>query len=583
MITELHLENFRGFELHTITLHPITIIVGRNNAGKSTIVEALRLISLVTNRYKSLNFSNVPSWLDIPFYQRGVSPSLKNTEINLKAIFHQYGKPPAKIIAKFNSGETVTIYLGEETIHAVICDSKGKVITAKGEAVRLSLPRVSILPQIAPLAREERILNQDYINSSISSSLASLHFRNQLHFLNHLFADFQNIAESTWSRLRIKEIDVVKESLDLTKLYLWVQDGDFEAEIGWMGHGLQMWLQTMWFLTRTRGDNTVILDEPDVYMHADLQRKLIRYVRGKYPQVIIATHSSEIMAEVEPEDILVVNRQKKSSIFAASFPAAQKVLNSMGSVHNLQLARLWTSRRFLMVEGKDINLLKRFQNTLFPESEQPIDIIPSMPVGGWGGWNYAVGSSMFLENSGGEGITPYCLLDSDFHTSEEIAKRMEEANQRGVQLHIWSKKEIENYLLVSSAIQRLIARQTDKNKSIPTIEIITEQLDKIANELYVEIFDALSSSIQHRERGIDAGTANKRARTRIDSAWKTQEGQISIINGKRALSYLSDWAKTTYNVSFSSVSLAKELRPSEIDDEVKNVITAIEMNQCFSS
>src|SRR4051812_5837842 len=110
MITELNLQNFRGFDSHTVPLHSTTIIVGRNNAGKSTIVEALRLVSLVTSRYKGLNFSNVPSWLDRPRIERGVSPSLKNTEIYMAGLFHRYGEPPAQITAKFSTGETLTIY-----------------------------------------------------------------------------------------------------------------------------------------------------------------------------------------------------------------------------------------------------------------------------------------------------------------------------------------------------------------------------------------------------------------------------------------------------------------------------------------
>lgn len=67
------------------------------------------------------------------------------------------------------------------------------------------------------------------------------------------------------------------------------------AEVALMGHGLQMWLQTMWFLCRSSPTATVVLDEPDVYMHPDLQRRLVRLVRGRYPQIIIATHSVEIV------------------------------------------------------------------------------------------------------------------------------------------------------------------------------------------------------------------------------------------------------------------------------------------------
>ncbi len=582
MIKKLHLKNFRGFESHTLSFHSTTVIVGRNNAGKSTIVEALRLLSLVSTRYRGLKFLDVPSWLYIPRSHRGVSPSLKSTEIDLTGVFHRYGNPPAQITANFTSGETVKIYLGENVLHAVIFDTNGEVITTKGEAARITLPKVSILPQISPLLRGEKFLTQDYVISAMSLSLSSLHFRNQIYLHKDIFQDFKIIAESSWSGLRIHDLEIDDFSTEQRNLSLFVQDGDFTAEVGWMGHGLQMWLQTMWFLTRTREDDTVILDEPDVYMHADLQRKLIRLLKGRYPQVIVATHSSEIMAEVEPEDILVVNRRRTNSMFAASFPAAQKVLTSMGSVHNLQLARLWTARRFLMVEGEDISFLKKFQNTLYPDSESPIDIIPSMTVGGWGGWNYAVGSSMFLENAGGEGIITYCILDSDFHTSEEINERKNEATKRNVQLHIWSKKEIENYLLVSTTIQRLIESRMDICTTPPTVDDILEQLDRIAEKLKDDTFDAISSQIKEGERGVAKGTANKRARELLNAAWETQDGRLGIVSGKEVCSRLSQWSKETYDVSFSREQIAKALRADEIDEEVCVVMEAIESNASFS-
>ena len=44
MITEIELENYRGFSKHKIPLRPVSIIVGRNNSGKSTIIEALKKV-----------------------------------------------------------------------------------------------------------------------------------------------------------------------------------------------------------------------------------------------------------------------------------------------------------------------------------------------------------------------------------------------------------------------------------------------------------------------------------------------------------------------------------------------------------
>ena len=49
---KVRLRNFRGFDDHVVPLRDLTIIVGENNAGKSTIVEALRLAALAVNRFR---------------------------------------------------------------------------------------------------------------------------------------------------------------------------------------------------------------------------------------------------------------------------------------------------------------------------------------------------------------------------------------------------------------------------------------------------------------------------------------------------------------------------------------------------
>lgn len=42
----LKLENFRGFERQTVSLAPRTVVIGANGTGKSTLIEALRLLSV---------------------------------------------------------------------------------------------------------------------------------------------------------------------------------------------------------------------------------------------------------------------------------------------------------------------------------------------------------------------------------------------------------------------------------------------------------------------------------------------------------------------------------------------------------
>jgi hypothetical protein len=447
MLTRLILRNFRGFERHELSLREMTVVVGRNNAGKSTVVEALRLISLVVTRFRRLAFHPGPDWCPAGRASFGIRPSLRNTEINFLGMFNHYNDPPAVITAEFAGGQSVTVYIAEEDkFHAVIRDERGSIIRTQEAARRIHLPTVGILPQLGPVQQREGILNEDYVRTAVSSSLAPLHFRNQLLVFRDSFPLFRRIVEETWPGVSIKEL--IYASLNPgTQLHLEVRNEDFVGEVALMGHGLQMWLQTMWFLALSRDTHTVILDEPDVYMHPDLQRRVIRFLRGRHPQCIVTTHSVEILSEVQPKEILIVERKNQRSKFADSHPAVQLLVDSVGSMHNISLARLWRSRRLLLVEGNDISFLKAFQNVLFPESLQPIDALPFMSIGGWGGWSYAIGTAMLLQNETGESIITYCLLDSDYHSPDEITERRDQARERNVQLHIWSSKEIENYLL----------------------------------------------------------------------------------------------------------------------------------------
>lgn len=552
-------------------------MVGRNNAGKSTVIEGFRFVGLITERYQHLNFHPVPSWLDIPRANRGIRPALEGFDISLENIFHRYGDPPAEILAKFETGELIRTFVGPEgDSHTVLYNRAGGIVSSKGEARELDLPRVSVLPQVAPLAKNEAVLVSDYVRRNLSSSLAPAHFRNQLNLLYHdYFADFKRLVEDSWAGVRVLSLDG-RSHIPGEELSLMIQDVDFVAEAAWMGHGLQMWLQTMWFLTRSHGHQTIILDEPDVYMHPDLQRSLVRMLGGRFPQTIVATHSTEILSEVEPNDVLILERRDPASAFSTSLPAVQDVLTSIGSAQNLQLTRLWGARRLLLLEGKDMAILKRLYNTLFPGSGQPLEAVPNMPIGGWNGWPYAIGSSMLLKNSVGEEIKVYCVLDSDYHTPAEVDDRLRDAATKRVQLYIWRKKEIENYLLVPTAIQRLIAAHVPTRLPAPSVEEVRDAMYCIADDLRDVVLDAIANEHWLRNRAGGLTAANREARRLVNPLWPDPTARLGLVSGKDVLSALSEWSQTNFGVSFGAATIAQELQANEIEPEVVSVLTAVE-------
>lgn len=580
MLKEIRLQNFRCFSDHTLPLRPQSVIIGRNNAGKSTLVEALRLISVITERYQSLTFRSPPPWSTLPVREKGVSPAKDQFDFSSENVFHRYGEPPAIISAKFSNDSFLRVHIGPGgSIYAMINDSQGRPLQSKADAKNAQLPHVAVMPQLGPVARTETPLNVDYVRRSMSSILSSQHFRNQIRQHPQFFESFAQLTDETWGMVQIRPIEGGGDRDE--PLTFFVRDGNFESEIASLGHGLQMWLQTMWFLSRMPPAATVILDEPDVYMHPDLQRRLIRHVQKRFAQSIVTTHSVEIISEVMTDDILIIDRSLQASKFASSLPSVQEVLERVGSAHNLQLTRLWNARKCILVEGRDMQLLSRLHSVIYPRDADGFAQVPNMSLGGWTGWPQAAGSALLLRNSGGSRILVYCLFDSDFHTEGEIRERYVQARDHGIQLHIWKRKEIENYLLVPEAIRRYIADRVAVRTQPPQLQEVIAALEDIAASLYEDTFDAMVSEIHAKERANGPAGANRQARAVMVERWATFDERLKVISGKSALSKLSQWSKDTFGVSISTAGLAQGLREGELDRELVAVIQAMHDGRAF--
>jgi hypothetical protein len=575
MIESLRIQNFRCYEDHVVPFRDLSVVIGRNNAGKSSLIEALRFVALALLRHRTTGFYPPPTWAMLPQREVGIQASLRGLDISRDLLYHRYGNPPSIFEARFSNGAMVRIYLGDsEKLHVVLNDPRGNPVRSRTATLALALPKASILPQIGPLNRNESVLDREYIRDRYGSSLTSLHFRNQLLVFAESFPLFQELATETWPGLSISRVETVGPSTS-RELLLNVRSDDFVAEVGSMGHGLQMWLQTIWFLARSDNSATVILDEPDVYMHPDLQRRLVRVLKQRFPQVIIATHSVEIIAEAEPDNILILDRSSDSSSYAGSLPAVQQLIDHVGSVHNLQLAKLAHSRRCLFVEGKDARILASLYDVVYPADQDGLRVHPTIEVGGWGGWQYAVGSAMLIRAAAPGVTNAYCVLDSDYHTPEEIEGRYDEADRHDIRLHIWSRKELENFLLIPSVLERYIRSRAPARVTPPLLSEIEAKVDELVDLQKDAVFDAIANDalVADRSRGVTG--ANRIARQRVEAAWETADGRRAAVSGKRVLGLLSEWTQSEFGVTVGAATIARTILPGEMAPEVREVLTAI--------
>jgi ABC-type multidrug transport system ATPase subunit len=311
MIEELRLINFKGFADQKILFRNFSVVVGRNNAGKSSAFDAIRIIATAITRFRIGKFTARPSWVDGS--GRGVNPIALEPVRNPETLFFRYQSPPAVIEARFSNGSSIQTFIGEEgTVYAEASTPSGLDANTKARVQECEFPSISILPQIKPLEDVERVLRRDYVCRCIDTQLSSRHFRNQIRYMYDHFEVFRDLFQKTWEGLRISEFIASDAEYD-DYLSLMLADDGFVAEISNFGHGLQMWLQIVWFISRTPSENIVVLDEPDVYMHPEQQQKLVQLLRERFHQTILSTHARPIIESCDEVDILRLHRYLKIS------------------------------------------------------------------------------------------------------------------------------------------------------------------------------------------------------------------------------------------------------------------------------
>lgn len=564
MIRKLVLNNYRCFENSEITFRDISVIVGSNNAGKSTLIEALRIVGNVAQKFKSVNYVFAPPELGLPAITRGIKVSIENLKIDLRTIVHQYKEDVfAQIVAFFDDDVHITVYLSNDLVFATI-DVAGEGISSKAEARKISDLNLYIMPQIGLIREDEPKLAVETVQKDMSTRLSSRHFRNELYlYKKEHYQIFQDLAQTTWPGLRITDLWY---DAGENKINLMVFDAGYAAEIGLMGSGLQMWLQVIWFISKCPTEGTIVLDEPDVYMHPDLQRKVLRVVQKRFHQIVIATHSVEIISDVEPYQIVTVDKKNRRMRYATDNKAVQRIVDNLGSNHNLSLIRLGSAKKCLFVEGGDIKTLSKFQKILCPESTVAIDQLPSVELGGWSRFNEALGAArLFFEETKGE-IETYCILDRDYHTDEEIEALYRRAKESHLNLHVWERKEIENYILTPKVICKVANVNLDK------YEEFCEALFGMLDSLYEETLSGIMDQLASRDKSKTPSLFYREAVNILEPKWSTLDGRLAVANGKKLISAINDWIRNNYNRNCSRTKLLNSLTPNDLPQEVQDLI-----------
>ncbi len=583
MISSIYFENFKVMEKYSISLQDFNILVGINNSGKSTILDSLRILQ-GAHRYAS-RFK--PQYINLPNNKTVFGWEIPDSSIPILLINVQTNltEEPAIIKYRFSSKKYLIIYLYKERQTILSYEIDGELLktaVAFRDAFNLNL---AIVPTLAPLEIEEDLVEPQYLNRWGGSRRASRLFRNIWFQSPDNFEEFKSKVESSWSGMSISKPE--KADLFSKRLTMFFQENRITREICWAGFGFQVWLQLLTHIIKNKEADIIIIDEPEIYLHPDLQHKILQLLRETKAKILLATHSSEIINEAEPNEVLVIDRSYKSAKRLNSLAGLQMASDLIGSNQNINLTRLARGKRILFVEGKDIKLLNKIaQVANFPSLFEKSNLTV-IPIEGFSQNERVSGTNWTFSKIISENVKIMALFDRDYRCDEEIDEFINRLKKDALYVHVLRRKEIENYLLSLEPIQKAINAQL-KRRCERSDNSIKELSISDTKELLLKLSDYFKSDVSsqlaaHKYRfivneGVDLATVIKEEQSKFDKDWAELDYRFKIIPGKEFLTALNSYIQSFYKVSITYNQISSYMQRGDLDSDIIKLFESIKIN-----
>lgn len=579
-IQSLTLKHYKAFERMSVSFTGQTILVGPNNAGKSTIIGALRVAAQmikIAQRTKATATA----------HDGGIAWNFSAAQVSLSEenLRHEFRNEETTLEVKFQGGSRIsatwpTVKDNDEGLdpYFIVWNENSVRIRTAREA-RRSLPAISIIPTLRPVEQEEAALSDVHVKSNTGSRLASTHFRNQLRLLQETpgssedhneLDEFLKWAEPWTPDFKVGELTPrMTERGRQLDLFCKEKESRTDKELFWAGDGIQVWLQLLYHVYRARDSDCIILDEPDLYLHADLQRRLVRLLETIGAQSIAASHSTELLAESTPKAVVWVDKRRRRAISAPSEEKLTELTRAIGSHFNLRLARALRAEGVLFVEGNDMRILRNIGKTLgASELTREVGLV-TIPLGGFSRWSQVEPFTWLTKELLDSSVRVMVLLDRDYRGDSEIGEIEKRLGDLGVSSHVWRRKELESYLLEPATLARLTKKPVDE---------IDQLLGSLANDEKQEVFSQRLAERVRTDRSennhlVNVATAFQHE---FDQLWSDEPLRHHWCNAKNILSGLNRELALRGCPTVSARKISSSMRATEVPAEMRSVIEQAE-------
>lgn len=241
------------------------------------------------------------------------------------------------------------------------------------------------------------------------------------------------------------------------------------------------------FFLRHRVNNAMILiDEPEMHLHPELARLLVRTMQSIRPgnQLWMATHNAEIIDEAGRDRVVYLARDqntKKSIVTLGTdeSEAMRQLKDLFGYSGYVGIAK-----NMVFLEGLDSSSDRKLFTSLFPQYGTRLKFVPCKSSENLNRINAAILS--ILESNLGW-MQFYLIRDRDFLTQEIASKYRQHASGR---LYVLDRYHIENYLLDDELIAKV---QTEIFNKPTDAAQVRSKLSSIARNISGEVLQRMTA------------------------------------------------------------------------------------------
>lgn len=558
----------------------MNILVGPNNSGKSTVISAFRILEV------GLRVAFAKRAVQIPSYNGGHTFGhpipVDHIPVAIENVHTDYDEIDSRIEFRVSNGNKLILHFPIHEGCLLSWETSGSGIRTPGLLKRAFPVQIQVIPVLGPLEHDEIVLTEDTVKRALNTHRASRHFRNYWRHFPEGFTEFAQLVEKTWPGMEIDPPEL-PSALD-QKLIMICKENRISREIFWAGFGFQVWCQLLTHISRASSKTILIVDEPEIYLHPDIQRQLLGILREISPNILLATHSTEIMGEADAGEILLIDKTKRSAERLKDVEGVQKALESVGSIQNITLTQLARTKRIIFVEGiNDYRVIRRFARKFnFNELSAGTDLT-AIESGGFSSWTKVQALAWGLDRAVGARMLLGAIYDRDFWCDEEVESIKNDLDHHLTLSHIHKRKEIENYLLIPVVLERALIKAISDRTRRTGVEIeITEDISSILHRITTPIKAEIQGQYLAkrtdylRNTGKDPATINAETLDLFESKWSFLASRMELVPGKKILKKLRSEIESLYHVNLTDIKIIDEFRIEEIPEDLRILVNSLE-------